>query len=235
MLSDMQSNPWTKSAACLYKYNPSGQYFARVRFGGRLYRRALDTGDYQLARRKLADFRRDLGRTDARAGNTSFGAVLDKYEQTIGGLSASSQKDKRAIITKLKSTWFGIDALPLRLIKPSDVAVKFQQRALEASQRAIEKGLEILKQPGKGSKPSDAARLLAVAHQIGTDILGLPGAGSSFGLKPVAPPNIRVVLHRDAHRDKVKKLEDEFFAKHPELKRPRNGLEENNETGLATE
>src|SRR5262249_31710313 len=59
---------------------------------------------------------------DARASNTSLGAVLDKYAQTIGGLSASSQKDKRAIIGKLKATWFGIDTLPLRLIKPSDIA-----------------------------------------------------------------------------------------------------------------
>jgi hypothetical protein len=82
----------------------------------------LGTDDYQLARRKLADFRRDLGRTDARTSNTSFGAVLEKYLRTIGGLSASSQKDKRAIIGKLCSTWFGIDTLPLRLIKPSDVS-----------------------------------------------------------------------------------------------------------------
>src|SRR5262245_46837296 len=113
---------WTKSGIGLYRYNPSGQYHARVRVGGRLYRRALGTGDYQLARRKLSDFKRDLGRTDARAGKTTFGAVLDKYAQTIGGLSASSQKDKHAIIAKLKSTWFGIDALPVRLIKPSDVS-----------------------------------------------------------------------------------------------------------------
>jgi integrase len=111
---------WTKSGIGLYRYNPSGQYHARVRVGGRLYRRALGTNDYQFARRKLSDFKRDLGRTDARAGKTTLGAVLDKYAQTIGGLSASSQKDKRAIISKLKSTWLGIDALPLRTIKPSD-------------------------------------------------------------------------------------------------------------------
>jgi integrase len=116
------STQWTKSGIGLYRYNPNGQYHARVRAGGRLYRRALGTNDYQLARRKLADFRRDLGRTDVRAGKTTFGAVLDKYGQTIGGLSVSSQKDKRAIIAKLKSTWFGIDALPVRLIKPSDVS-----------------------------------------------------------------------------------------------------------------
>jgi integrase len=115
-------NHWTKSAACLYKYNPTGQYFARVRFGGKLHRRKLGTDDYQVARRKLADFRRDLGRTDASLGNTSFGAVLDKYSRTFGGLSASSQRDKRAIIGKLKATWFGIDSLPLRTIKPSDVS-----------------------------------------------------------------------------------------------------------------
>lgn len=124
MLSDVTSNAqWTKSkTACLYRYNPNGEYYARVRFGGKLYRRKLGTSDYQLARRKLADFRRDLGRTDARAGNTGFGTALDKYARTIGGLSVSSQKDKRAIIGKLRSTWFGIDTLPLRLIKPSDVS-----------------------------------------------------------------------------------------------------------------
>src|SRR5437762_12860483 len=124
MLSDMISNDvWTKSkTACLYRYNPNGEYYARVRFGGKLHRKKLGTDDYQLARRKLADFRRDLGRTDARSSNTSLGAVLDKYAGTIGGLSASSQKDKRAIIGKLKSSWFGVDALPLRLVKPSDVS-----------------------------------------------------------------------------------------------------------------
>src|SRR6516162_11707708 len=110
ILSDMKSNTqWRKSGIGLYRYNPTGQYHARVRVGGRLYRRALGTSDYQLARRRLAAFRNDLGRTDARAGKTTFGAVLDKYAQTIGELSASSQKDKQAIISKLKSTWLGID------------------------------------------------------------------------------------------------------------------------------
>jgi len=36
----MPSNTqWTKSGIGLYRYNPSGQYHARVRVGGRLYRR----------------------------------------------------------------------------------------------------------------------------------------------------------------------------------------------------
>ena len=113
---------WIKSGVGLYRYVPTGKYHARVRFEGKVYRAKLHTCDHKIARRKLSDFKRDLGRTDSRAGKTSFGAVLDKYADTIGGLSASSQKDKRAIIGKLKSTWLGINVEPLREIKPSDVS-----------------------------------------------------------------------------------------------------------------
>ena len=113
---------WTKcKGAGLYRYNPSGQYFARIRFGGKLHRKKLNTHDYPVARRKLDDFKRDLQRTDARLSNASFGAVLDAYARTVGGLAETSQRDKRAIINKLRSTWFGIDALPLWKVKPSQV------------------------------------------------------------------------------------------------------------------
>jgi integrase len=118
----IKNDVWTKcKTACLYRYNPSGQYFARVRFGGKLHREKLDTHDYQLARRKLADFRRKLVRTDASLGNTSLTEVLNKYERTIGGDAPKTQIGKRAIIEKLTATWFGADSLPLRSIKPSDV------------------------------------------------------------------------------------------------------------------
>jgi integrase len=122
MLSDMiSSNPWTKSQTSgLYRYKSTGQYFARVRFGGKLYRRKLDAGDYKLAKRKLADFRRDLERTDATRGNTSFAKVLDNYAETLTG-AESTLENKRAIVAKLKQTWFGIDSLPLRRVKPSQV------------------------------------------------------------------------------------------------------------------
>jgi len=114
-------DPWTKSKGSgLYRYNPTGQYFARVRFRGKLYRKKLDTGDYELAKRKLANFRRDLERTDASKGNASFATVLDDYENTLGG-SDSTKEKKRAVIEKLKQTWFGIDTLPTRTIKHSQV------------------------------------------------------------------------------------------------------------------
>src|SRR5262249_51711928 len=118
----ISKNVWTriKREHGLYRYNPSGQYFARVRFGGKLYRRKLDTGDLDLAKRKLRDFKSDLERTDASKGNTSFAAVLDDYAKTLGG-SGETRKKKRIVIEKLRRTWFGIDSLPLRTVKPSQV------------------------------------------------------------------------------------------------------------------
>ena len=48
-----------------------------MRFAGKLYRRALGTSDYKLARRKLADFRNGLERTEATKGKTSLAKMLD--------------------------------------------------------------------------------------------------------------------------------------------------------------
>jgi integrase len=137
---------WTKSkTACLYRYNPTGQYFARCRFGGKLHRKKLGADDYQLARRKLADFKRDLGRTDASLGNTSLTEVLNKYERTIGVLSPKSQTDKRAIIEKLKATWFGPGSLPLRSIKPSDVEAWLSKHYGEKSAAYYNSALTVLR------------------------------------------------------------------------------------------
>jgi len=118
----ISNNVWTriKREHGLYRYNPSGQYFARVRFHGKLYRKKLDTDDLALAKRKLRTFKDDLERTDATKGNTSFAKLLDDYAQTLQG-AKSTLVNKLAVIAKLKKTWFGIDSLPLRTVKPSQV------------------------------------------------------------------------------------------------------------------
>jgi integrase len=141
-----QNDQWTKcKTACLYRYNPTGQYFARVRFGGKLHRQKLGTNDYQLARRKLADFRRDLGRTDASLGNTSLTEVLKKYERTIGVLSPKTQRDRRTIIDKLRREWYGAGTLPLRSIKPSDVEAWLSQHYGQMSAAYYNAALTVLR------------------------------------------------------------------------------------------
>jgi integrase len=116
------STTWTKNKRerGLYRYNPSGQYFARVRFKGKLYRKKLDTDDLAVARRKLRAFRDDLERTDHTRGRTSFAVVLDTYSATLSGAKITVE-NKRAIVARLKKTFFGVDSLPLRTIKSSSV------------------------------------------------------------------------------------------------------------------
>lgn len=122
--------------------------------------------------------------------------------------------------------------------------LQFQQRALEASRKATERALQILKQSAKGSKPSDAARLLAVGDMIGRAALGLTAESTgAFGLRPTgaAPPIIRVI-HEPLPQEAtdaweqfaaanptdpavIGRNEDEFFRNHSALVRPKNGLE----------
>ena len=119
---DSQKNTWEKISRSigLYRYVPTGRYFARVRYCGKLYRKSLETDDSALAKRRLAEFRRTLERTDAASGKKSFAAVLDDYSKTLIGAS-STIEDKRVIIDKLKSTLFGAATLPLRELKPTQI------------------------------------------------------------------------------------------------------------------
>jgi len=116
-------NVWkkVKRTPGLYLYLPTGQYFARVRFKGRLYRKKLKAGDLAVAQRKMRDFRDDLERTDAGKGNKSLGAVLTDYSETLQG-AESTLTNKLAVVAKLKETWFGVDSLPLRTIEHSAVS-----------------------------------------------------------------------------------------------------------------
>src|SRR5215475_5961857 len=95
------SDIWTriKRKPGLYRYDPSGQYFARVRKGGKLYRRKLGTHDLEYAKRKLDDFRRELERVDHSKGATSFASVLDKYAATLTGAPSTLREKRSAILT----------------------------------------------------------------------------------------------------------------------------------------
>jgi hypothetical protein len=91
---------------------------------------------------------------------------------------------------------------------------------LEVSRKATEKGLEILRQSAKGSRPQDAARLLAIGDAIGRNALGLSGAEASqvsfaFGMRPVPTPNI-LRMRRDAQSDYADALTRKYLRENPE-------------------
>ena len=140
------NNLWTriKREHGLYRYNPSGQYFARVRFKGKLYRRRLSTDDLAYARRKLREFKNNLGRTDVTKGKTSFAKVLDDYAATLTG-AQSTLNDKKSTIEKLKATWLGADTLPLCTVKPSQIAAWLSKHYGHFSASAYNSALTIIR------------------------------------------------------------------------------------------
>lgn len=168
------NNVWTriKREHGLYRYNPSGQYFARVRFKGKLYRKKLNAGDLGVAKRKLRDFKNDLERTDATKGNTSLAKVLDDYAATLTG-AETTLENKRAIVAKLKQTWFGIDSLPLRTVKPSQVSAWLSKHYGDKSASSYNQALTVIR---------DALNI-AVADKIITES---PAAGLRYR-KPAKP------------------------------------------------
>jgi len=140
------NNVWTriKRKPGLYRYDPSGQYFARVRKGGKLHRRKLGTDDLEYAKRKLDDFRRDLDRTDHGNGATSFAAVLDKYEATLTG-AASTLRDKKATILTIKAIFAGCASQPLRCLAPSQFEAFLADRYGRFSASAYNSALALVK------------------------------------------------------------------------------------------
>jgi len=144
----MHSNSvWTKIKReyGLYRYEPTKQYFARVRFKTRLYRRRLGTDDLKLAKRKLRDFKNDLGRTDITKGNASLAAVLDNYAATLSGAESAVRK-KHALIEKIKATFFGAASLPLRTVKPSQVEKWLSKHYGSLSASAYNSALTLIRQ-----------------------------------------------------------------------------------------
>jgi integrase len=161
----MNAKVWEKVSRSigLYRYIPNGRYFAQVRFKGKLHRNSLETTDLALAKRRLADFKRTLERTDPASGNKSFAAVLDDYGATLIGTEGTVE-DKRIIIDKLKATLFGAEHLPLRELKSSQIeswlakhyghkSASYYNSALMVVRAALEKAVRdrvILESPAAG-------------------------------------------------------------------------------------
>jgi integrase len=105
----------------LYQYAASGIYHARVRRGGKLYRESLKTNDLPFAKRKLAEFKQRLERTDSRYGKISLVEWLEKHYLPTLRNSPGALAAKKRIIQRIKRHWFQARTQPMRDIRQSQV------------------------------------------------------------------------------------------------------------------
>jgi len=106
----------------LLQYIGTGQYFARVKIGGKLIRRKLNTDNFATAKLRLEDFKRDE-REAATAEQFTFKECRLKYEARIDGdqtLKPASKRYRKFCSASLLKSWRGLDDLRADKITEED-------------------------------------------------------------------------------------------------------------------
>ena len=70
--------------------------------------------------------------------------MLDDYAATLTG-APSTLKDKRAMVAKFKATFFGVDTLPLRTVKPSAVTAWLSKHCGDKSASYYNSALTVIR------------------------------------------------------------------------------------------
>jgi len=110
-----------KVGECLYRYSPTGGYYARIKADGKEIRRSLETTDREIAKRKLSDFKRDLARIDHTRGNMTVAELAERWLETVRRQKPKTYDAKALLVRRIKRDWpKGADML-VRKVKPSDI------------------------------------------------------------------------------------------------------------------
>ena len=106
---------------CLYRYTGNGVYYALCKHEGKQVRASLKTDDKATAKRKLADFQRDLGKVDAGQGRITLKALCERYLASVASLAPSTlRKRKETVSVLLKDFALGAD-VQVSKVKTSDL------------------------------------------------------------------------------------------------------------------
>ena len=116
------SGTFEKVGPCLYRYIPTGVYYARIKRKSKEVRRSLDTDDRATAKRKLADLHREVDRTEAGTGRVTLASLCDRYLTTVQDQKDKTLKRKRYIAEKLKADFPGGADVPVGKVLPSQVS-----------------------------------------------------------------------------------------------------------------
>ena len=127
--AEPKDSPWEKSTISnLVRWKSSKIYFARVKIGGRLVRKSLDTPLMSVARNRLAnpiqeERERAAVATPDVQGKLTFGEAVKIYLERLDGnpdLKASTKKYRRQCAAAILKTWPGLETTELRKItKPA--------------------------------------------------------------------------------------------------------------------
>lgn len=106
---------------CLYRYSSNGVYYALVKHEGKQKRASLETTDKTVAKRKLSDFQRDLGKVDPSVGRLTLRELCVRYLATVRNQSPATLRRKKDIVARLLADFpAGADVQVVK-VKTSDI------------------------------------------------------------------------------------------------------------------
>ena len=120
---------WQKTQySNLLRYVPSGTFFARIRVGGKLIRRSLESTVLSVAELKLADLEKEErtrleNHRQADAGKASFGDLLAEYRTRLEanhGIKPRTRTYYNERIEALLKNWSDLGPSEVRKLKPED-------------------------------------------------------------------------------------------------------------------
>jgi integrase len=116
----MQAGKLCRVEQSLYRYEPTGAYYAKVKRSGKIVKKSLKTDKLPVARRMLRDFLGDLDRIDVGSGNVPLSAWITEH---LGGLkqAPNTTHQKEIIARRVKKDWPGGAHVHLKDISPSHV------------------------------------------------------------------------------------------------------------------
>jgi hypothetical protein len=77
-------------------------YYALIKVRGKQFKSSLKTHNLAEARRKLKDFRTDIGRVDPDAGKITMEALADRYLATVQHQAPATVRKKKDIAQRIK-------------------------------------------------------------------------------------------------------------------------------------
>jgi integrase len=120
-----RESPWEKSSISnLVRWKSSKIYFARVKIGGRLIRKSLDTPIMSVAKNRLAELiKEERERAEAvrpgMQGKMTFGEAVKVYLERLEGspdLKPATKKYRRQCVAAILKTWPGLEETDVRKI-----------------------------------------------------------------------------------------------------------------------
>ena len=108
-----------KVGECLYRYS-NGVYYARFKADGKEIRRSLKTTDRDLARRNLADLKKQRQQIDGSQGKVTLRELTNRWLKTIQDSKPKTLEQKNYVAARIKEHWPTGSLVQVSKVKPSD-------------------------------------------------------------------------------------------------------------------